>query len=99
MICLLIKKLNPVVNELFIVTRKLNIYLVFITQSYVTVPKGIRINSPHYFVLKIQNNRELHQTKFYNSSDSSFQDFMNFYKKMYCKNIFFLVDRYYSFIQ
>ena len=33
------KKLNPIVTELFIRGRKLNIYLVFITQPYFTVPK------------------------------------------------------------
>ena len=38
------KKLNPVVTELFIIGRKLNISLVFITQSYFAVPKNIRLN-------------------------------------------------------
>ena len=33
------KRLNPIVTELFFRGRKLNIYLVFITQSYFTVPK------------------------------------------------------------
>ena len=41
------KKLNPVVTELFIGGRKLNISIVFITQSYFKVPKGIRLNSTH----------------------------------------------------
>ena len=41
------KKLNPVVTELFIIGRKLNISLVFITQSYFAVPKIIRLNSMH----------------------------------------------------
>ena len=48
------KKLNPIVTELFIRGRKLNISLVFITQSYFAVPKNIRLNSTHYFVMKIQ---------------------------------------------
>ena len=52
------KKLNPVVTELFIRWRKLNISLVFITQSYFTVPQNIRLNSPHYFVMKTSNKRE-----------------------------------------
>ena len=38
------KKLNPIVTELFIRDRKLNISLVFITQSYFAVPKNIRLN-------------------------------------------------------
>ena len=44
------KKLNPIVTELFIRDRKLNISLVFITQSYFAVPKDIRLNSTHYFI-------------------------------------------------
>ena len=46
-----VKKLNPVVTELFIRGRKLNISLVFITQSYFTVPKNIRLNSTYYFIM------------------------------------------------
>ena len=44
------KKLNPIVPELFISGRILNISLVFITQSYFAVPKNIRLNSTHYFI-------------------------------------------------
>ena len=55
------KKLNPMVTELFIRGRKLNISLVFITQSYFTVPKNIRLNSTHYTAMKIPNKRELRQ--------------------------------------
>ena len=47
------KKINPIVTELFIRGRKLNISLVFITQSYFVLPKNIRLNSTHYFVTKI----------------------------------------------
>ena len=43
------KKLNPILTELFIRGRKLNISLVFITQFYFAVPKNIRLNSTHYF--------------------------------------------------
>ena len=53
------KKLNSIVTELFIRGRKLNISLVFITQSYFKVPKDVRLNSTHFFVMKIQNKREL----------------------------------------
>ena len=53
------KKLNPVVTGSFIRGRKLNISLVFITQFYFAVPKNIRLNSTHYFILKITNKREL----------------------------------------
>ena len=46
------KKLNPIVNELFIRGRTLNISLVFITQSYSAVPKNIVLNSTHYLIMK-----------------------------------------------
>ena len=85
------KKINPVVTELFIRGRKLNIYLVFITQSYCTVPKNIRPNSRYYFIMKIPSKRELQQTAFTHSSDIDFQDFMNLYKKCTEKPYSFLV--------
>ena len=56
------KKLNSVVTKLFIGGRKLNISLVFITQSYFKVPKDVRLNSIHSFIMKIPNKRELQQT-------------------------------------
>ena len=51
------KKLD--VTELFIRGRKLNISLVFITQSYFKVPKDVRLNTTNYFIAKIPNRREL----------------------------------------
>ena len=53
------KKLNPIVTELFIRGRKLNISLVFIAQCYFAVPKNIRLNSTYYFIFTIPNKREL----------------------------------------
>ena len=50
------KKLNPVVTELFIRSRKLNISIVFITQSYFKVPKEVRLNTTGFFIVKIPNN-------------------------------------------
>ena len=55
------KKLNSIVTELFIRGRKLNISLVFITQSYFKVPKDVRLNTSHVFIAKIPNKRELQQ--------------------------------------
>ena len=85
------KKLNPIVTELFIRGRKLNTSLVFITQSYFTVPKDIRLNSTHNFILKIPNKLELKQTASRNLSDIDFKDFMNLYKKCIAKPYSFLV--------
>ena len=49
------KNINPVATELFISGRKLKISLVFTTQSYFALPKYIRLNSSHYFIMKIPN--------------------------------------------
>ena len=53
------KKLTPIVTELFIRGKKINIYLLFSAQSYFAVPKNIRLNSTYYFVMKIPNKRKL----------------------------------------
>ena len=74
-------KLNPIVTELFIRGRKLNISIVFITQSYFKVPKDVRLNSTHFFLMKIPNKIELQQIALNHSSDIDFKDFMKIYKK------------------
>ena len=61
------KKLNPILTELFIRRRKLKISVVFITQSYFAVP-NIRLNSTHYFIMRITNKRELQKNEFNRSS-------------------------------
>ena len=75
------KKLNSIVTELFVGGRKLNISLVFITQSYFKVPKDVRINTTHSFITKILNKRELQQIVTNHSSDISPKDFINIYRK------------------
>ena len=62
------KKLNSIITELFIRGRKLNISLVFITQSYFKVPKDVRLNTTHFFIMKISNKRELQQIALNHSS-------------------------------
>ena len=74
-------KLNPAVTELFIRCRKINISIVFVTQSYFRVPKDIRLNPTHFFIMKISNIRELHQIALNHSSDIDFKDFMKIYEK------------------
>ena len=51
------KKTNPIVTKLFIRGRKLNIFLVFITQSYFALPKNITLSSTRYFIMKSQTNK------------------------------------------
>ena len=75
------KKLNSIVTEFFIRGRKLNISTVFITKSYLKVPKDVRLNSTHFFIMKIPNKRELQRTALNHSSDIDFKDFIKIYKK------------------
>ena len=90
LICLIIKKLNPIVTELFIRGRKLNISLVFVIQSYSAVPKNIKLSSTLYFVMKFPNKRELQKIEFNHSSNIDFHNFMNLYKKCTAKPCLFL---------
>ena len=86
------KKLNPVVTELFIRGRKLNISIIFITQSYFKVPKEARFNSTHFFIMIIPNKRKLHQIALNHSSDIDFKDFIKNYKKCTAESHSFLVN-------
>ena len=70
------KNLNSIITKLFIRGRKLNISFVFIMQSYFRVPKYVRLNSTHFFIMKIPNKRELQQTALNNSSNINSRDFI-----------------------
>ena len=85
------KKLNSIVTELFIRCRKLNISLVFISQSYFKVPKDVRNNSTYFFIMKIPNKIKLQQFAINHSSDINTKDFINIYKKCTDKPYSFLV--------
>ena len=61
------KKFQSIMKELFVRCRKLNISLVFITQSYFSVPKDVRLNSTHYLIMEINNTRELQNIAIYHS--------------------------------
>ena len=71
------KKLDSVVTELFNKDRKLNISLVFNTQSRFKVPKNVRLNTTHLFIAKIPNKRELQDIAINHLSDISTKDFIN----------------------
>ena len=66
---------------MFIRGRKLNISIVFITQSYFKIPKNVRLTTTHFFITKIPNKRELQQIAINHSSDISTKDFINIYRK------------------
>ena len=70
------KKFQSIMTELFIRCRKINISLVFITQSYFSVPKDVRLNSTHYFIMKLNNRKELQH-----SADIGYKDFIKIYKE------------------
>ena len=75
------KKFQAIIKELFIRCRKLNISLVFITQSYVFVLKDVRLNSTHYLIMKINKKRELQNIAFNHSADIDYQDFIKIYRE------------------
>ena len=75
------KKSKAIFKELFIRCRKLNISLVFITQSYFSVPKDVRLNSTHYLIMKINNKRELQNIAINHSADIDYKDFIKIYRE------------------
>ena len=81
------KKFQSIIKELFIRCRKLNISLVFITQSYFSFPKSIRLNSTHYLIMKISNRQELQNIAIKHSADIDYKEFMKIYREC-TKNCF-----------
>ena len=77
---------------MFIRGRKLNISLVFITQSYFKVPKDVRLNYTHFFIMKIRYKREVQQIALNHSSDIDFKYFIKIYKKCTTEPYHFLVN-------
>ena len=75
------KKLQAIIKELFIRCRKLNISLVFIAQSYFRIPRDVRLNSTHLWIMKINNRIELQNIARDHSADIGYMDFMKIYRK------------------
>ena len=75
------KKFQAIIKELFIRCRKLNISLVFITQSHFSVTKDVRLNSTHYLIMKINNKRELQNIATSHSAGIDYKDFMKIYRE------------------
>ena len=75
------KKFQAIIKELFIRCRKLNISLVFITQSYFSVPKDVGLNSTYYLTMKINNKRELGNIGRSHSADIDYKDFVKIYRE------------------
>ena len=77
------KKLNSILIEMFFRSKKLNISLVFIRQSYFRVPKDVWLNSTHFFIMEIPDKRELQQIAL---------NYSKIYKKCTAKPYYFSVN-------
>ena len=75
------RRFQAIIKELFIRCRKLNISLVFITQSYFCVSKDVRLNSTHYMTMNINNRKELQNIAINHSVDIDYKHFMKIYLK------------------
>ena len=75
------KKFRVIIKELFIRCRKLNSSLVFITQSYFSVPKDVRLNSTRYLIMKINNRKNLQNIAINHSADVDYKNFIKIDKE------------------
>ena len=74
------KKAQQILKDLFIRRRKLNISLCFLTQSYFSVPKDVRLNCTHYILFKLNNKREFQNIAINHSADIDYKDFIKIYR-------------------
>ena len=74
------KRAQQILKDLFIRCRKLNISLCFLTQSYFSVPKDVRLNFTHYILFQLNNRRELQNIAIDHSADVDYKDFMKIYR-------------------
>ena len=75
------RRFQAIIKKLFIRSRKLNISLVFITQSYFSFPKDVRLNSTHYLIIKINNRKELQSIAINHSTYIDYKDFIKIYRE------------------
>ena len=75
------EKFQAIIKELFIRYRNLNISLVFITQSYFSVPKDVRLNSTHCLIMKINNRKKLQNNAINHSADIDYNNFARIYRE------------------
>ena len=77
------KKCQAIIKELFIRCKKLNIPLVFNTQSYLSFPKDTRLNTTHYFIMKMNNRIEFKNIATDHSADIDYKDFKKNLQRMH----------------
>ena len=73
------KKFQAISKELFIRCGKLKMSLVFIPESYFSVPKDVRLNSTHYFVMKIKKQKRITKSAINHSADIDYNAFVRIY--------------------
>ena len=73
------KKTQQILKDFFIRCRKLNISICFLTQSYFSISKDVRLNCMHYILLKLNNKRELQNIAINHSADIDYNDFIKIY--------------------
>ena len=74
------KKAQQILKDIFIRCKNLNISLCFLTQSYFSVPKDVRLNFSHYILFKLNNKRELQNIAINHSADIDYKDFIKIYR-------------------
>ena len=87
------KNFKRIIKELFYRARKINVSIVFITQSYFRALKDARLNSTHYILMKIGNKKELKRIAEEKSGNLDYKDFLKMYN--YCTEepySFMLID-------
>ena len=70
------RRFQAIIKELFVRCKKLNISLVFISQSYFSVPKNVRLNSTRYLIMKINKRKKLQNIAIDHSTGIDYKDFM-----------------------
>ena len=85
------KRFQAIIKELFIRCRKLNISLVFITQSYFSVPKDVRLNSTHFLIMEMSNKKKLNNIAINHFADIDYKDFMKIYRECTKGTLNFLI--------
>ena len=70
------RRFQAIIKELFLRCKKLNISLVFISQSYFSVPKDVRLNSTRYLIMKINKRKKLQNIAIDHSTGIDYKDFM-----------------------
>ena len=74
------RRAQQILKDLFIRCRKVNISLCFLTQSFFSVPNGVRLNCTHYILFKLNNRRELQNTAIDHPADIDYKDFIKIYR-------------------